>query len=69
MLALLLFAVYTALAIWVIFFHGAELLEGSLLAALTIDPLAPFLTARLLKAYVLFGWLAYIATYFLTRPD
>lgn len=69
MLALILFAVYTAFVIWAIFFHGAEQLEGSILAALTIDPLAPFLTARLLKAYVLFGWLAYIATYVLTRLE
>ena len=42
----------TVFAIWVVFFGGAERLEGTLLSLFVIDAFAPFLKASLLKIYV-----------------
>jgi len=58
MLIWLCFAIHTAFVVWVMFYGGAERLEGSILAALALGRLAPFLSARLLSAYALFSWIA-----------
>lgn len=57
-LAVLVFVAFTAFAVWVVFFDGADRLEGTLASALLIDTYAPFLRAPLLRAYVVFAWLA-----------
>jgi hypothetical protein len=56
---MLIFALTTVIAAWVIFFDGAEKLEGSLLSIFVVDMLwAPLMSARWLRIFVGFGWLA-----------
>ena len=56
------FVLFTCFAVWVIFFDGADTLEGTVASAFLVDFMAPFLTARLLRAYVAFMWIAMLAT-------
>jgi hypothetical protein len=53
------FIATTAFAIWIVFFGGAEELEGTIASAFLIDLFAPLLTVPLLKAYVIFAWIAH----------
>jgi hypothetical protein len=55
---LISFVATTAFSIRVVFFGGAEELEGTIASAFLIDLFAPLLTVPLLKAYVVFAWLA-----------
>ena len=56
---MLIFTLTTAIAVWVIFFDGAEKLEGSLLSIFVVDMLwAPLMSARWLRVFVGIGWLA-----------
>jgi hypothetical protein len=61
--AWLLFAVFTAFVVRVVFYGGADWLEHTFASALLINLLAP-----LLKAYVVFSWLANLAMLLLTQP-
>ena len=47
----------SAFAAWVIFFGGAEKLEGTLLSFFVIDMFAPFLSAGMLKLYIAVVWI------------
>jgi hypothetical protein len=51
------FAATTIIAVWIVFFDGAEEIEGKLVAVLLVDFLAYFLTATYLKVYVSILWL------------
>ena len=55
-MAVITFLVSTAFAVWVIFYGGAEEIEGKIESAILISPMAPLLTAPLLKLYVFFAW-------------
>jgi hypothetical protein len=52
----LAFLINTAFVVWVIFYGGAEELEGRIESAILISPMAPLLTASLLKLYAFFAW-------------
>ena len=54
---LVVFAVVTAFAAWVVFFGGAERLEGTLKSALLFEASAPFWHAAGIKAYAAISWL------------
>lgn len=57
MFDLSLFLVITILTAWIVFFGGAEVLEGKIKSALFIDPNAPFWNATGIKLYVVISWL------------
>jgi hypothetical protein len=44
--------------IWIVFFGGAEELEGTVASAFLLNIIAPMLSAPLLKTYVAFAWSA-----------
>jgi hypothetical protein len=46
----------TAFTLWVVFYGGAEEIEGKLSSILLLGPLASLLTASHLKLYVCFLW-------------
>lgn len=54
---MLIFLLFSALCVWIIFFDGAERLEGSITALFVVDLLAPFLSASMLRFYVGILWL------------
>jgi hypothetical protein len=56
---LISFVVSTAFAVWIVFFGGAEELEGTIASAFLIDIFAPLLTVPLLKAYVIIAWVGH----------
>ncbi len=51
------FGAATAFAVWVVFFGGAEWLEGTIKSAFLIHANAPFWHAAGIKAYVVITWL------------
>jgi len=55
---ILTLAASTAFAAWLIFFGGAERLEGSFGSAFVFHPLAPTASASILKLLALVAWLA-----------
>jgi len=57
------FAAATIIAVWIVFFDGAEEIEGKLVSVLLVDFLAYFLTATYLRVYVSILWL--VQLYFL----
>ena len=54
-------ACHTVFMVWAVFFGGAVRLETTFTSYLIVDSLAPFLSARLLSAYIFFSWLAHLA--------
>jgi hypothetical protein len=60
-LLLITFALTTAISVWVVFFDGAERIEGTFTSAILIDRFAPLLSPPLLRAFVVFAWLAQLA--------
>jgi hypothetical protein len=50
--------------VWIIFFDGAEQLEGTLASAFLFHPLAPTLPSSLLKLLAVVNWLGSLV-YFL----
>jgi hypothetical protein len=50
------FLINTAFVVWLIFYGGAEQIEGKIESAILISPMAPLLTAPLLKLYAFFAW-------------
>jgi hypothetical protein len=55
---LLYFGASTAFAVWLVFFDGAEQLEGTLASALLFGhPMAPTLSSSMLKLLAVVNWL------------
>jgi hypothetical protein len=54
---LLIFGAVTVFAAWVVFFGGAERLEGTVKSAILVQANAPFWHAAGIKAYVGISWL------------
>jgi hypothetical protein len=50
------FMISTALAVWIVFFGGAEKISGTLVSFFVVDMFAPFLTVPMLKVYVSLMW-------------
>ena len=56
---MLLFALTTAIAVWVIFFDGADRLEGSFLSIFAAHSLwGPLMSSGWLRFFVGLGWFA-----------
>ena len=56
---MLMFGLTTAIAVWVIFFDGAERLEGSILSIFAANSVwAPLMSAGWLRFLVGLGWFA-----------
>ena len=55
------FAVTTIIAVWIVFFDGAEEIEGKFVSILLVDFLAYFLTATYIKIYVSILWLVQLS--------
>jgi hypothetical protein len=51
------FFVSAAFVAWVVYFGGAEWLEGTLVSAIVIDSSAPLWTAAGIKLYTLIAWI------------
>jgi hypothetical protein len=51
----------SAFAAWVIFFGGAEELEGTLASAFLFHPLAPTVSSSMLKVLAVAMWLSSLA--------
>lgn len=50
----------TAIALWIAFLEGADELEGNIAAAFLTSPLAPMLSASLLRLYVAGLWVLHL---------
>lgn len=55
---IVLFVVSTIIAAWVVYFGGADWLEGTLASAFVIDPAAPLWSAAGIKLFTMVAWIA-----------
>ena len=64
---MVLFILATAFVAWIVYFGGAEWLEGTITSAFVIDPSAPLWSAAGIKLYTVVTWIVALLSWLFFR--